>query len=229
MQGKQQFVFEMAQFVREFNYKLQSYQTQISKRDFKNFLTLNKYYHDDASFASKRYETRIEKLLTEFNTRFSDFEKYRKAFEFFKNPYNFTILDAEELCPPFNVNEADFQSDLASILSQDPIRSETVKDMWVRLLHEQSFSVLNHVIPRFFSMFASTYSWESTFSCLKYRKSKYRSRLSDCHLENELRCATSTIMPDFRKMISDKNCQQSHWIFVIFHFLFKINTYLYFT
>ena len=45
------------------------------------------------------------------------------------------------------------------------------------------------------SLFGSTYICEQLFTKMKYTKSKTRSRLTDCHLENSLRVAASSIAP----------------------------------
>ena len=48
--------------------------------------------------------------------------------------------------------------------------------------------------------FGSTYVCEATFSCMVYIKSKYRNRLTDPHLQNNLIIATTTYKPRFRKL-----------------------------
>ena len=46
----------------------------------------------------------------------------------------------------------------------------------------------------------STYVCETTFSCMVYIKSKYRYRLTDAHLQDNLIIATTTYEPRFRKL-----------------------------
>jgi len=48
--------------------------------------------------------------------------------------------------------------------------------------------------------FGSTYVCEATFSCMVYTKSKYRNRLTDAHLQDNLIIATTTYEPRFRKL-----------------------------
>ena len=46
----------------------------------------------------------------------------------------------------------------------------------------------------------STYVCETTFSCMVYIKSKYRNRLTDAHLHDNLIIATTAYEPRFRKL-----------------------------
>jgi len=48
----------------------------------------------------------------------------------------------------------------------------------------------------------ATYVCEATFSCMVYIKSKYRNRLTDAHLQDNLIIATTAYEPRFRKLAS---------------------------
>jgi len=48
--------------------------------------------------------------------------------------------------------------------------------------------------------FGSTFVCEATFSCMVYMKSKYRNRLTDAHLQDNLIIATTRYEPRFRKL-----------------------------
>jgi len=48
--------------------------------------------------------------------------------------------------------------------------------------------------------FGSTYVCEATFSCMVCIKSKYRNRLTDAHLQDNLIIATTTYESRFRKL-----------------------------
>ena len=60
------------------------------------------------------------------------------------------------------------------------------------------------------SLFGSTYLCERVFFKMKYTKSPARSLLSDSHLEDSLRVATTTFEPDVIKLVRNKKCQVSH-------------------
>ena len=59
-------------------------------------------------------------------------------------------------------------------------------------------------------MFGSTYVCESVFSTLKHVKSKHRSVLTDTHVKELLRVATTEYKPDLKKIAQYKECQKFH-------------------
>ena len=60
------------------------------------------------------------------------------------------------------------------------------------------------------SLFGCTYLREQVFSRMKYTKSTARSLVSDSHLEDSLRVATTTFRSDIMKLVRHKNRQVSH-------------------
>ena len=59
-------------------------------------------------------------------------------------------------------------------------------------------------------LFGSTYLCEQVFSRMNHVNSPVRSLLSDSHMENSLRIATSSILPNIAKLVREKQCQTSH-------------------
>ena len=51
---------------------------------------------------------------------------------------------------------------------------------------------------------------ESVFSTLKHVKSKHRSVLTDTHVKELFRVATTEHKPDLKKIVQNKECQKSH-------------------
>lgn len=182
LQGENVLIFSLVQHIREFQLKLESFKRQISDGDFTFFPRLLKHKHD-SSLNLNRFVNLLEVLISEFEQRFSDFKKLLLVYKFLKNPFNVQIANLEELSIILEVNKAHLESDVASILCDDQITNEKTEVMWKRLLSDHSFLILNNVVPKYLSMFGSTYLSESTFSLLKYRKSKYRSCLTQTHLE----------------------------------------------
>ena len=80
-----------------------------------------------------------------------------------------------------------------------------VEEFWVGARDEYpeiSLCALKWLVP-----FGSTYLCEAGFSALVCMKSKYRSRLD---VTSEMRCALSTTAPDFERLQSGLQAQQSH-------------------
>ena len=59
-------------------------------------------------------------------------------------------------------------------------------------------------------MFGSTYCCEQLFSKMKYIKSRIRSQLSDCHLNDILLLSISSIDLDIESLFHGKQYQPSH-------------------
>ena len=58
------------------------------------------------------------------------------------------------------------------------------------------------------SLFGSTYICEQLFTKMKHTKSKTKSRLTDCHLENSLRvAAASSIAPKIDTLVKKHHAQ----------------------
>ena len=58
------------------------------------------------------------------------------------------------------------------------------------------------------AMFATTYVCEKLFSTMKIVKTKFRSRLTDKYLRDQLRLAVSDIIPDF-ETLSQRHSEDS--------------------
>ena len=59
-------------------------------------------------------------------------------------------------------------------------------------------------------IFGSTYICEQTFSNMNMNKNKQRSSLTDNHLEDILKKATSNISPEYDKVVDGKRSNVSH-------------------
>ncbi|KAF0759342.1 general transcription factor II-I repeat domain-containing protein 2A-like, partial [Aphis craccivora] len=85
-------------------------------------------------------------------------------------------------------------------------------------LCETKFSKIKYFAKKMLTIFRSTYICEQTFSLMKYRKSKYASRLTDGHLNAILRISTSKIKPAINKLVDAIQIQKSHSFLFIFFF-----------
>jgi len=64
----------------------------------------------------------------------------------------------------------------------------------------KKYACLKNEASKALVQFGSTYVCEATFSCMVHIKSKYRNRLADVHLQDNLITATTTYEPRFRKL-----------------------------
>lgn len=210
LQGKNRVICDLAQTVREFILKLRLIKAQMARGEMTSFPNLINVVND-RMFKRDRYVGWLGKLLNEFETRFTDFEKFRPVFALLKNPGNADIADAQSLSELLEVNKTDLENDLLIILSSlENFSNQSVPQMWHKILNSNEFAVLHIVIPKLLSMFGSTYLCESSFSNMKFRKSKFRSQITSEHLESEMRCSLTEFIPNIKQIVHEKGCQISH-------------------
>jgi hypothetical protein len=83
-------------------------------------------------------------------------------------------------------------------------REETLVDFY-KFLPDIHYPNLKKFAIEYISVFATTYLCEQTFSKMKYIKSKYRSTMTDKHLESILKIGTSNIQPQFDRILAEKH------------------------
>ena len=84
-------------------------------------------------------------------------------------------------------------------LTKDEFHSCKLEEFWVKMQHcypRIGIQALNILVP-----FSSTYLCECGFSALLTIKSKARNRL---HVQSDIRCVLSTTLPDFEKLVAEK-------------------------
>ena len=115
---------------------------------------------------------------------------------------------------PFDVNveqaPEEFQMELIELQGNDDLKRD-MKDYslleFYKRLPEESFPKIKDLARKKMSLFGSTYICEQLFTKMK---SKTRSRLTDCHLENSLRVAASIIAPKIDTLVKKHQAQISH-------------------
>ncbi|XP_050519731.1 general transcription factor II-I repeat domain-containing protein 2-like [Daktulosphaira vitifoliae] len=147
----------------------------------------------------------LEKLKTDFHTRFKKLKEQSMLFRLIENPFQMDEAVVQE----------NFQMEIIELKTnnlQKDLYEENRKNLpnFYKNLDDENFPELKKLAQRVFSMFGSTYLCEQTFSRMKCIKSKERSRLTDDHLHYLLRAATTKFEPDIKKLALQKQPQVSH-------------------
>uniref|UniRef100_A0A0L8I3H1 Uncharacterized protein n=1 Tax=Octopus bimaculoides TaxID=37653 RepID=A0A0L8I3H1_OCTBM len=77
-------------------------------------------------------------------------------------------------------------------------------------LPRENFPLIVDFSRKKMSLFGNTYKYKQLFSKMKSTKSKARSRITDNHLENNLRVATSSISSNIEMLVKKHQLQISH-------------------
>ncbi|XP_050505187.1 general transcription factor II-I repeat domain-containing protein 2A-like [Diabrotica virgifera virgifera] len=148
----------------------------------------------------------------EFDTRFSDFNKIEAIAQFVSYPY--MPLDAESLSQTieqhFSEIRPETELEIVTLQNDLCLKSVAGKENFWCLVSKQKYPILVNVALKINALFCSTYLCESTFSNMKFIKNKYRSRLTDEHLDSCIRLRITNHQPNVKKLTDMMDCQSSH-------------------
>lgn len=206
LQGKQQNIAYLYGHIRGFQNKIKLFKSSLEKHDFSFFPSCKEHFEEMQDFEKVSYLTHIKYIDTiteEFENRFSDFKKIEGEISVFTQPLTISVE---------NVSSVDLQLELCDLQS-DPFyqgRTEIGLDFF-KLLPGERYPNLRNLGLMMGSMLGSTYLCESSFSNMKFIKSKYRCSLSDNSLTQLLRLSTTNINVNIDTLVSEnQHPQTSH-------------------
>ncbi|XP_025417996.1 general transcription factor II-I repeat domain-containing protein 2A-like [Sipha flava] len=130
--------------------------------------------------------------------RHRQFQDFLKEIE---TEYQDIPCDIEKLPSTLQMEMINLQSNDALKIKH---REETLVDFYKFFL-DIEYPNLKKFAIKYISVFATTYLCKQTFSKMKYIKSKYRSAMTDKHLESILKIGTSNIQPQFDRILAEKH------------------------
>ena len=160
--------------------------------------------HDTSNLQYQKYGDKLAVLQEEFSERFGDLKKHSQAIEVFASPFSVDVTAIPE----------DIQMEIIELRCNDELRKK-FDDSSVYQFYKKHVSVtvypkLSAHARKMMAVFGSTYACEQLFSKMNLVKNKYRSSLTDEHLESTLRVATSSTQPDIDELVSQMQHQPSH-------------------
>lgn len=198
LQGKNQFISEMANHVESFQKKLELFQKNFSNGIMHHFPTCQNYF-PKYSGDCKLYVPKITLLCNIFKTRFTDFKKFKNEFKLLQDPFSVTVDDVPE--------ELQLELlDLQSCTKLQNIYKEGDINKFYKSIPRDKYPNIIENAALLSCLFGSTYICEQTFSIMNLNKSKQRNRLSDENLHAILRLATTKHDPDISKLVGEKQC-----------------------
>ncbi|XP_069582815.1 general transcription factor II-I repeat domain-containing protein 2-like [Ranitomeya imitator] len=212
LQGKDKTITEMIGAVNAFTQKLKLCQTQLQKGVFHHFPSLQHLLKENTPFDKNVYLESCEKLNKEFEKRFSEFHCVEAIALFMSNPFMTTDISviSSEIATAFQMDTSQLENEIITLNTDLLLKSRSQEDNFWRLVERCKYPLLKSVSKRLHACFGSTYLCESGFSALKILKSKYRSRLTDEHLDDCMRMALTNYNPDFETLAENMQCQISH-------------------
>ncbi|XP_065818648.1 general transcription factor II-I repeat domain-containing protein 2 [Labrus bergylta] len=207
LQGPDQLITAAYESVKAFCTNLRLWKTQLSAKNLSHFPACRSLVEQGTAFSGDEYASAIDNLLQEFDQRFVDFKEHRVTFQVFADPFS---ADVESVPSVLQMELVDLQFN--SELKNKFREVQGKADLTGQFLRElpASFPELSKLFSRVMCLFGSTYLCEKLFSTMNFKKCKYRSRLSDAHLEAVLRVSTVTsIKVNVAHLCEQKRCQVS--------------------
>ena len=207
LQGRDQLVNVMYEQVVAFQCMLRLWKTQLDQGNLAHFPTLQEQQPADVSM----YATFIGDLQVQFNDRFQDMRCQRENFKLFASPFDVEVEAAPE----------ELQMELIELQSSGALKlkckeMDSIIQFYKQyIMDDGSYPGLVQHAKKMCCMFGSTYLCESLFSKMKYAKSRLRSRMTDVHLEGNLRLSTSSIEPNIERLSKDMQHQVTHYLYLL--------------
>ncbi|PNF26452.1 hypothetical protein B7P43_G16252 [Cryptotermes secundus] len=144
--------------------------------------------------------------LNKFPFTFSAYEIFstlEPVTMFISNP--FATVDVSELAGESIIGNIKFPRRQISLKPS----FATWSNFWT-LVDRNKYPMIHSIALKMYSCFGSTY-----FSSMSIIKNKYRSCLTNSHIDDALRGNSSSYTPDFRKLAANMQCQISHSLLLL--------------
>ena len=217
LQGKDKTIVDMISAVTAFKQKLKLVSSQLHQRVLRNFRNMMSELENQGKqcdqFNSGRYTEQVQNLVSDFDRRFQDIAAMEPVATYMCFPFgkDTNVEDiASRMATLFNMDTSEVENEILKLQNDIQIKSMATGGSFWNLLSEEKYPNVRKCSMYLTVFFGSTYLCESTFSHLKYIKSKYRSTLSDEHLDACLKLAITNYSPNYTKLADSMQCQSSH-------------------
>ncbi|KAL7402366.1 hypothetical protein ABVT39_013901 [Epinephelus coioides] len=215
LQGKDKTVINMISSVNAFKRKMQHLSSKLHRHDLANFQNLAAELETQeqscAQLDSARYIKQIDNCLSEFDRRFQDFALLEPVATFMCYPFQEdaeVVSLASKVATLFHLNSSGVEDEILTLQVDIQLKARAHGQFW-NLLTEDKYPNIRKCATFLTALFGSTYLCESAFSHMKIIKSKYRSTMTDEHLEVCLRLAISSYCPDYASLADSIQCKSS--------------------
>ncbi|TWW71158.1 General transcription factor II-I repeat domain-containing protein 2A [Takifugu flavidus] len=200
LQGPNQLISSLLSNVKTFEVKLRLWQEQLERGNTVHFPTLQEQKPD----VMTEYAGECAKLVQAFDERFHDVKNIQRELDMFATPFNVQPSDVPDK----------FQMEIIELQNNNELKAKynnlSLLDFYKLYVSAEDFPILRRHALKFASLFGTTYRCEQFFSKLTLAKTRFRSRLTDPNLENQLRVASSSLPADIRCLSKEKQFQPSH-------------------
>ena len=201
MQGKNRFILDSFDKIKNFTIKLASLIEEVNESDFFQILNAESIFKtndlgNNSNFNLKSFSDFLKKLQANFEERFSDFEN-QDNFDLFSKPFSIK----RNKIPVYFQDEIRELRKLNLEIEFNKCNTNEQKMNFFKQLPDQ-FSNFKNNLTTILSMFPS-YLCGQFFSLHKFCKNQYSSIISPDNLQSCLRIASSESEPNYHKLINE--------------------------
>ncbi|CAB1352523.1 unnamed protein product [Coregonus sp. 'balchen'] len=217
LQGKNHTVADMYEAIEAFQSKLHLLERDIHGRKL-HFPRLREHCEKNKMQEDPAMKDFVSRLAENIKERFESAPKLSADILLFvRQPFSVPAdgqwtAEAKKLVP--SIDEAALQMEILEMGTSDLLKAQhkdaLVSDFWINVVPQARFKNTRDIAMLLLTMFPSTYICESAFSSMNAIKSQDRNRLSDSHLGQCLRIATTEYKSDIRKVASSRRAHFSH-------------------
>lgn len=203
LQGRDKVVTQYEDDIRAFKMKVSLWEAQLSRGDLEHFPCLTAV-RSNAPYCTgaENYKANIADLLQEFERRFQVFHELKNTFAVFRSPFT---VKPSEMAAEIQLELIDLQCDTKM---KDKFASVDLNKFYQYLTPQ--YPRLTAMAAKVLSMFGTTYLCEQVFSVMNNNKTVQRSRLTNKHLNDIVKCAASRdLHPNIEAIVKEKRCQVS--------------------
>ena len=197
LQRKAQYASEMYGHIKGFINKLRLWHAQTQNANLAHFPTLKEM----GMLPEKKTEfaDQLQQLLNEFSACFKDFKSRKHLFEIFSSPFHTDIEKAP----------VDIQMELIDLQERTNLMAKCVEmdhgDFYRKYLDQEKFPSFRKFMASKIALLGLTYLCEQFFSEMGFMKSSYRSVMTDKHLKNGLRVASTSNKVNWNRVVQQKS------------------------
>lgn len=214
LQGKNKNLIDMISSIRSFQQLLILLKDNLNNREYQHFPYLLRFLNDNAEMRSydfTKFINEIEIVENEINLRFADFNEIEGISSFVNNPFqqNLNISEiSKKISTLFDTDQPQIELEIINIKNNIYLKSINGENIW-KFTYEK-FPILTNIVQKILACFGSTYLSESAFSSMNIIKNKLRNQITNDHLDQCLRLATSSYEPDYESIAKSRQNQVSH-------------------
>jgi hypothetical protein len=204
LQAANSLISDLYTYIKAFELKLTLFTKQLKENNLAHFPTCNKFkFENDKEFPTDFAVGVLIYLKEQFQTHFRDFKSTENHIRTFENLFAVEIKTLP----------TDLQLEVIDLISNNNFKDyfkENSLQKFYTMLPEESFLNVKNRAREITSIFSSTYLCKQTFLKMKYLKSKYRTNLSDEHIQATLLIGITKFDANYEEILKSKQFQISH-------------------